>query len=218
MSDLFTSSRAEIEEIYPEVFLLPSFADSKKLQTLIKQIVRVSPFRKMQTPMGHYTSVEMTNCGTMGWTSDSNGYRYLSQDPLTKKDWPAMPSYFRKLSSDAASRCGFSQFQSNACLINHYQIGNKLGSHQDKDEGDFDSPIVSVSVGLPAIFQIYGNKRSGIEKQVKLYDGDVLVWGGQSRMIYHGVKTIQIDPNLPLVKDRFNITFRFAASNAASTR
>ena len=211
MADLFSATRPPIEEIYPKVFLLADFADTQILRSRIKQIVKLSPFRKMQTPSGHYTNVEMTNCGDLGWISDSSGYRYSANDPLTNAPWPSMPQIFNNLARDAAEKSGFSHFNSNACLINHYCIGDKLGSHQDKDEGDFNSPIVSISIGLPAVFQIFGHKRSGIEKQVTLYDGDILVWGEESRLIYHGVRPIKADPNQPLLSERFNITFRYAA-------
>ena len=210
MSDLFSNLRPDIEEIYPQVYLLSRFASSAILMRKIKQICKQSPFRRMQTPMGHYTRIEMTNCGEFGWYSSLEGYRYTQVDPLTGSPWPRMPIEFSSLASDAAKNSGFSQFKSNACLINHYEPGDKLGSHQDKDEGNFESPIVSVSIGLPATFQIFGKTRSGIEKEVILYDGDVLVWGGSSRLIYHGVKTIKTDPNSPSLHERFNVTFRYA--------
>jgi len=213
VSDLFSSTRPEVEEIYPEVFLLVGFAPTDKLLKQIRQVSLKSPFRKMQTPMGHYTGIEMTNCGDYGWVSDNLGYRYSQTDPLSNNPWPNMPIAFNSLASDAAQIAGFPNFKTNACLINHYLIGDKLGSHQDKDEGEFDSPIVSISLGLPAVFQIFGESRSGVEKEVMLYDGDVLVWGGHSRLIYHGVKPIKADTNAPRMKDRFNITFRYAKPN-----
>ncbi|WP_196140940.1 alpha-ketoglutarate-dependent dioxygenase AlkB [Aliikangiella sp. G2MR2-5] len=208
--DLFSSQRPDIQEIYPEVYLLADFVDTQPLLQVIWEIAAQSPFRKMQTPMGHYTGIELTNCGPYGWVSDSKGYRYAAKDPLTGKPWPAMPQSFFQLAKDAAFKSGFKNFNSDACLINHYQIGDKLGSHQDKDEGEFDSPIVSVSIGLPATFQIFGKTRSGVEKELMLHGGDVLVWGGDSRLIYHGVKTIKADKQQPNLTERFNITFRKA--------
>ncbi len=211
MVDLFSAARPAIEEVYPSVFLMAGFADSQLLLSRIKQIIKSAPFRKMQTPAGHYTNVEMTSCGDFGWISDATGYRYSPRDPLSGAPWPNMPRAFSSLAQSAAETCGFPRFHSNACLINHYRVGDKLGSHQDKDEGDFNSPIVSISIGLPAIFQIFGNKRSGIEKQLTLYDGDVMVWGKESRLIYHGVRPIKAAPNQPALTDRYNITFRYAS-------
>ena len=210
MNDLFDNLRPPIEEVYPNTFLLSGYADSAALLSEILRLASASPFRKMQTPMGHYTGIELTNCGAYGWVSDARGYRYEAIDPITNKPWPEMPTQFHQLAEDAAALAGFEKFDSNACLINHYQIGDKLGSHQDKDEGEFDSPIVSISIGLPATFQIFGKTRSGVEKEVELKDGDVMVWGGTSRLIYHGVKTIKQDKLNPQSTDRYNITFRKA--------
>lgn len=210
MNDLFDNLRPPIEEIYPSTFLLSGYANTSALQTEILRLSNISPFRKMQTPMGHYTGIELTNCGPFGWVSDSRGYRYEPIDPITNQPWPAMPPQFSQIARDAAALAGFDKFDSNACLINHYQIGDKLGSHQDKDEGEFDSPIVSISIGLPATFQIFGKTRSGIEIEVELKDGDVMVWGGASRLIYHGVKSIKQDKLNPKLKHRYNITFRKA--------
>lgn len=210
MSDLFSEQRAALEEVYPQTYRLAAFVDTNPLLQKIQQLAAISPFRRMQTAMGHYTGIELTNCGQYGWVSDARGYRYSAFDPITARPWPPMPDEFLQLAQRAAHIAGFNRFESDACLINHYRIGDKLGSHQDKDEGEFDSPIVSVSIGLPAIFQIYGQKRSGVEKSVELLNGDVMVWGGQSRLIYHGVRAIKANPLQPAQTDRYNLTFRRA--------
>ena len=212
MSDLFSQFRPEFEEIYPEVYLLTNFVRTQPLIELVEQVTQQAPFRKMMTPMGHYTGIALSNCGELGWTSDAKGYRYSAVDPLTDKPWPKMPSAFAKLANAAAQKAGFSNFESDACLINEYPVGSSLGAHQDKNEADFSQPIVSVSIGLPATFQIFGMTRSGKATNLKLLDGDVLVWGGKSRLIYHGVRRIQLDPQRPQLKRRLNITLRRAAT------
>ncbi|MGX5200919.1 DNA oxidative demethylase AlkB [Aliikangiella sp. IMCC44632] len=211
MSDLFQSARPEIEEIYPQTFVLSKFADSEQLLALIPPIIAQSRFRQMQTPMGHLTNIPVTNCGEWGWISDINGYRYSKTDPLSQRAWPAMPKAFSEIANRAAKRAGFAGFVPDACLINHYQVGSKLGSHQDKNESDFNWPIVSVSLGLQAVFQIYGQERAGVQKSYLLLDGDVMVWGGKSRLIYHGIKTLKADPLNPQLTSRINLTFRKAA-------
>ncbi|MET1253925.1 alpha-ketoglutarate-dependent dioxygenase AlkB [Aliikangiella maris] len=207
MSDLFSGLRSTTE-VYPQTFLLPSFTQTKMLRQLIVTIIKQAPFRKMATPNGHYTNIPLTNCGDWGWVSDEQGYRYSETDPLTGHPWPTMPDYFYQLANSAAAAVGFNNFSADACLINQYKIGSKLGSHQDKNERDFTQPIVSVSIGLPATFQIFGHRRSGKAVEINLYDGDVMVWGGQSRMMYHAVKTIKANPNNPAQRYRYNITFR----------
>ena len=208
MSDLFSNTRPALEEIYPDCFVLANFVDTKILMTEVEQIIQHSPFRKMQTPNGHYTGVACTNCGDYGWTSNQQGYQYSKIDPLNNQPWQAMPNSFKQLAFNAALAAGFKNFVPDACLINQYLIGTKLGSHQDKNEKDFTQPIVSVSIGLPAIFQLFGNKRSGKIKSIELQDGDVMVWGKSARLVYHGVKALRSNPLDPNASQRINITFR----------
>jgi len=160
--------------------------------------------------MGHYTGIPLTNCGQLGWYSDEQGYRYVARDPINGLPWPAIPDIFTKLAQNAAQTLGYQNFTPDACLINQYQIGSKLSAHQDKNERDFNWPIVSVSIGLPCVFQIFGMQRSGKPINLPLLDGDVMVWGGQSRLIYHGVKPIKLDRQNPHLSERINITFRKA--------
>lgn len=211
MSDLFSANRPSQEEVYPQVFVLPNFTATHDLLAQINQLSAISPFRKMQTPNGHYTNIPVSNCGALGWVSDASGYRYSSIDPQTNNPWPALPADFIQLAQTAAAKVGYVDFLPDACLINQYCIGSKLGSHQDKNETDFTWPIVSVSIGLNAVFQIYGEQRSGIKKNLILQDGDVMVWGGKSRLIYHGVASIKADPQNPMLKYRYNLTFRRAS-------
>ena len=192
------------------ITLLRGFADTARLFPLIGQIAKLAPFRHLVTPGGQSMSVAMTNCGPVGWVSDRSGYRYSSRDPLTNQDWPAMPREFMRLALDAAENCGFPDFVPDACLINRYAPGARLTAHRDADEQNFAQPIVSVSLGLPANFAFYGLTRGGKAQSVALVDGDVLVWGGPSRLVYHAVRPVK--PGLhPLTGGfRYNLTFRHA--------
>lgn len=210
MTDLFSQQRPDIEEIYPNVFVLANFTSPEQLLPWVDQVTQEAPFRHMMTPIGHYTGIQLTNCGDLGWESDQHGYRYSKQDPHSGQAWPAMPSIFLKLGQAAAEKTGYKGFKPDACLINRYRIGDKLGSHQDKNEKDFSWPIVSVSLGLAAEFQIFGKTRSGKLLDYRLISGDVMVWGGDSRLIYHGVKKLKPDPLQPHLNHRINLTLRKA--------
>ena len=183
--------------------------DKRVLQAVARVIER-APLRHMQTPGGFRMSVAMTNCGALGWVSDTSGYRYSSTDPANGQGWPAMPAVFCELANAAASQAGFEHFQPDACLINRYQPGARLTLHQDKNERDFDAPIVSVSFGLPAIFLFGGPKRSDKPLRVALAHGDVVVWGGPARLRYHGVLALKDGYLAPLGRVRVNLTLRKA--------
>ena len=155
-------------------------------------------------------SVAMTNCGSVGWVSDSTGYRYDAIDPESGQKWPAMPPVLRRLAADAASDAGFNSFAPDACLINRYVPGAKLSLHQDRDELDFAAPIVSVSLGLPAIFLFGGMKRSDKTQRFRLEHGDVVVWGGPSRLFFHGVAPLADSEHAVMGGQRINLTFRKA--------
>jgi DNA oxidative demethylase len=176
----------------------------------ISQIAKTSPFRHMVTPGGYTMSVEMTNSGRAGWTTDRKRYRYATIDPETNAPWPSMPLAFQHLAQMTAERAGFSRFKPDSCLINRYNPGAKLSLHQDRNEQSFDSPIVSVSLGLPAKFLFGGLQRNDRPQRIRLENGDVVVWGGPSRLAYHGVDTLA-DGNHPLTgRCRLNLTFRRA--------
>jgi alkylated DNA repair protein (DNA oxidative demethylase) len=153
-------------------------------------------------------SVAMTNSGSVGWVTDRSGYRYDRADPETGKPWPAMPASFRALALQAAAQAGFDGFSPEACLINRYQPGARMSLHQDKDETDFAAPIVSVSLGLPAIFLFGGSKRSDRPRRFRVEHGDVAVWGGPTRLAFHGVAPLADGEHALMGRQRINLTFR----------
>jgi len=176
----------------------------------LRDIVAQAPFRHMSTPGGHQMSVAMTNCGTAGWVTDHTGYRYDGIDPDSGQPWPAMPAVFRELAGKAAAEAGFAGFSPDACLINRYEPGARMSLHQDRDEQDYSAPIVSVSLGIPAIFLFGGLKRSDKPQRFRLVHGDVVVWGGPSRLFFHGVAPLADGEHALLGRQRINLTFRKA--------
>ena len=200
------------QRLGPGSLLLRGFAlaDEMRLRSDLEAVVEASPLRHMVTPGGFRMSVAMTNTGPLGWISDSAGYRYSPMDPDTARAWPTMPASFAKLATSAAERAGFSGFAADACLVNRYEPGARLTLHQDKDERDYDAPIVSVSLGLPAVFLFGGTTRKARPERFRLEHGDVVVWGGPDRLRYHGVLPLA-DADHPLFgRARFNLTFRKA--------
>lgn len=191
---------------------LPGFAlaQDRVLLAAVGQIAAIAPFRHLETPGGLRMSVAMTNAGECGWVSDRRGYRYERRDPLSGQLWPAMPAEFRDLARDAAAAAGFADFAADACLVNRYLPGTKLSLHQDRDERDFSAPIVSVSLGLPATFQFGGLNRSDPVQRLSLAHGDVVVWGGPSRLRFHGVLALKPGLHPLLGAQRINLTFRRA--------
>ena len=188
-------------------FALPSEA---ALLAAIAHVQTVAPCRHMVTPGGFSMSVALTNCGTLGWVSDRDGYRYTPTDPLSGQPWPAMPQPFAQLARAAAAAAGFDGFRPDACLINRYVPGARMSLHQDRNERDFSAPIVSVSLGMPAVFLLGGLTRSGPVARVTLQHGDVIVWGGAERLRYHGVQALKDQPHAVLGSQRINLTFRQA--------
>jgi alkylated DNA repair protein (DNA oxidative demethylase) len=214
-ADLFDS--AEVvparEEIAEGAMLLRGFARpiQHDLLTAIDGIVAQSPFRHMVTPGGHQMSVAMTNCGSLGWVTDQTGYRYDAIDPATGRPWPDMPPIFRELAGQAAAQAGFAGFRPEACLVNRYEPGARLSLHQDRDEENYDAPIVSVSLGLPATFLWGGVRRADRPVRYRLAHGDVVVWGGPSRLTFHGVAPLADGEHALLGRKRVNLTFRKAS-------
>lgn len=185
-------------------------AGDAALLAALRPIVQQAPTRQMLTPGGRRMSVHNTNCGSLGWVSDRRGYRYEANDPITNRPWPALPEIFSTLATRAAEAAGFGAFAPDACLINVYDPGTRLSLHQDRDERDFDAPIVSVSLGLPATFLFGGVSRNVKPRRVSLLHGDVAVWGGASRLAFHGVAPLA-DGGHPLVgRRRINLTLRKA--------
>jgi len=208
--ELQFGAAAEPMRLGDGIALLRGFADTATLMPLIEGVAARAPFRHLVTPGGQTMSVAMTNCGAVGWVSDRAGYRYSSRDPLTERDWPAFPREFLVLARSAAALAGFPAFEPDACLINRYAAGARLTAHRDADEQNFAQPIVSVSLGLPASFAFYGLTRGGKGRGVALVDGDVLVWGGPSRLVYHAVRPIKPGHHPLTGEYRYNLTFRHA--------
>ena len=211
--DLFDDPpRSTREPIGPGAFVLPGFARSRAdaLLAAIRALAERAPFRHMVTPGGFTMSVALTNCGALGWTSDRRGYRYSPTDPDTGLPWPAMPESFARLAREAAAAAGFDGFAPDACLVNRYEPGARLSLHQDKDERDYEAPIVSVSLGMPAVFLFGGLARGDKAARIPLQHGDVVVWGGDDRLRYHGVLPLKDQPHPALGSLRINLTFRKA--------
>jgi alkylated DNA repair protein (DNA oxidative demethylase) len=212
-ADLFDSvaeAQPSREEIADGAVLLRGFVKpiERELIEAVRAIVAQSPFRRMTTPGGHLMSVAMTNCGERGWITDHTGYRYDPIDPRTEAPWPAMPPLLRDLARGAAEQGGFQNFAPDACLVNRYEPGTRLSLHQDKDELDYSAPIVSVSLGLPATFLFGGMARADKPRRYRLVHGDVVVWGGPSRLAFHGVAPLADGEHALLGRKRINLTFR----------
>ena len=210
--DDLPASRLSREALGPGTAILNGFALGVEAELIsdLKAIVERAPFRHMVTPGGFRMSVAMTNCGRLGWVTDRTGYRYDEIDPENGLKWPTMPKAFLLLARDSAREAGFPMFSPDACLINRYGPGAKLSLHQDKNERDFDQPIVSVSLGLPAIFQFGGMERADKIVRVPVVHGDVIVWGGAARLRYHGVAPLKPGAHPLLGSYRYNLTFRKA--------
>lgn len=216
ISDLFDAAGivdgARYEGIAQGAALLRGFAEPfvPGLLGALGTVAARAPFRRMTTPWGAVMSVAMTNCGDAGWIADRTGYRYARVDPETGLAWPEMPDCFLALAAAAAKAAGYPTFVPDACLINRYEPGTRLSLHQDKDECDYGHPIVSVSLGLPAIFQFGGLNRSDPVKKLAVRHGDVAVWGGPSRLCYHGVAELPDGEHPMLGSARINLTLRHA--------
>ena len=203
---------ARVERISAQAFVLRGFAlpAIKELLTAIDSVLLQSPFRQMQTPGGFTMSARLSSCGDLGWTTDRVGYRYSPVDPLNACPWPDMPGVFLALAEAAAKTAGFEGFVPDACLINAYAPGARMSLHQDKNERSFSAPIVSISLGLPAIFQFGGFERSDPSQRISLFHGDIMVWGGVDRLRFHGVMPIKPGHHSLLGEQRINITLRQA--------
>lgn len=200
------------QRLAPGAWLLPGFALDAVSAILgaTEGIEARAPFRHWLTPGGFRMSVGMTNCGSLGWVSDRGGYRYDTCDPLTGRPWAPMPSAFLELARAAAQTAEFPHFVPDACLLNRYEPGSRLTLHQDKDERDFAAPIVSVSLGLPAIFLFGGDSRKERYRRIPLRHGDVVVWGGPARLRHHGVLALKEGRHELLGSQRLNLTLRKA--------
>ncbi|GAC1632454.1 MAG: DNA oxidative demethylase AlkB [Nevskia sp.] len=187
-----------------------ALAPAEALLAAVEAVIAQAPFRHLLTPGGLRMSVAMSNCGALGWVSERSGYRYSPVDPLSSARWPALPDIFARLARDAAQAAGFADFAPDACLINRYAPGARLSLHQDRDERDFGAPIVSVSLGLPAVFLFGGARRTDPVRRVPLQHGDVVVWGGPARRHFHGVLALKAGVHPALGAQRINLTLRKA--------
>jgi DNA oxidative demethylase len=215
MNDLFDDigdAASAFEPLAEGAVLLRGFAAAQagELLTVLDDIVGQAPFRHMATPGGRSMSVAMTNCGAVGWTSDRAGYRYAAQDPETGRPWPVMPTVFWAFAARAAQAADYAGFDPDSCLINRYAPGTRLTLHQDRNERDFTAPIVSVSLGLPAVFLFGGAQRQTRPQRVRLVSGDVVVWGGPARLAFHGVAPLAAGNHRLTGGSRINLTFRRA--------
>ena len=210
--DLFAADAPELEDetLAPGAVVLRGFAAGRApaLKDDVARVVAAAPLRHLVTPGGFRMSVAMTNCGELGWVSDRRGYRYDPVDPDTGERWPALPDALRALARDAAARAGYPGFAPDACLVNRYAAGARLSLHQDRDEQDLRAPIVSVSLGLPAVFLWGGDERADKARRIALRHGDVVVWGGPSRLRFHGVLALKDGEHPFAGGHRINLTFR----------
>ena len=205
--DLLTEILPAKFEFAKNAFLLKHFANHMHILAELQAIISTAPLRHMMTPMGFAMSAAMTNCGELGWVADKKGYRYDTLDPSTGEPWPPMPLSFLQLATTAAAQCGFVNFVPDACLINQYKVGASMGLHQDKNELDFTQPIVSVSLGIPATFLFGGLKRCDKADKILLNHGDVVVWGGEARLKFHGIKPLKANSHHSLGEYRYKLTF-----------
>lgn len=214
-TDLFAAASAPVRQDEPlceGAMVLRGFALASEAALLqaLDAIVAQAPFRHLVTPGGFRMSVAMTNAGPLGWVSDRRGYRYDAIDPDSGKPWPPMPPVFLQLAATAAAHAGFAGFVPDACLVNRYEPGTRLSLHQDRDERDLGQPIVSVSLGIPAVFLFGGLQRADRAQRVPLAHGDVVVWGGPARLRHHGVLPLKPNHHALLGDVRINLTFRRA--------
>ena len=211
-SDEGASARPKREALAPGAWLLRGLAlpDIPALWAEVQAVLGQAPFRHMSTPGGFRMSIAISNCGALGWVSDRRGYRYAALDPESLTPWPPLPTAFLGLAARAAALAGFADFTPDACLINRYEPGARLTLHQDRNERDFTHPIVSVSLGLPAVFLFGGLRRSDPTRRVPLMHGDVAVWGGPARLHHHGVLALMAGEHPLTGECRINLTLRRA--------
>jgi alkylated DNA repair protein (DNA oxidative demethylase) len=211
-ADTWAPEPAAPVELAPGAFVLPRLAraEAPALLDAVRAVLARAPLRHYLTPGGKRMSVAMSSCGELGWVSDRRGYRYASDDPESGQAWPAMPAALRDLAIRAADLAGYPGFSPDACLINRYEPGARLTLHQDRDERDFGHPIVSMSLGLPVVFLFGGARRADPTRRVPLFHGDVVVWGGPSRLFHHGVLAVKDGEHEATGRARINLTFRRA--------
>jgi DNA oxidative demethylase len=212
--DLFDDLPLLAEDLHtvlaPGALLMRGFGrdDDVDILQAVESVIAQAPLRHLQTPGGYTMSIQTTRCGSMGWVSEPGGYRYAPSNPSTRAPWPAMPQCLLDFAVRAATEAGYPDFVPDSCMINQYLPGNKLGLHQDRDERDLRAPVVSLSLGLPAIFLFGGLQRTGKTQRYRLAHGDVVVWGGPSRLAFHGVLPVADGDHALVGRRRVNVTFR----------
>ena len=211
-SDEALQQPARREQIGEQSYVLRGYALPwlERVLPELRAVLVQSPFRHMVTPGGYTMSAALSSCGALGWTTSPQGYRYSSLDPERQQPWPSMPAVLRELAINAASAAGFDGFAPDACLINRYVPGARMSLHQDKNERDYNAPVVSLSLGLPAVFLFGGHQRSDKTQKISLFHGDVAVWGGVDRLRFHGVLPIKEGAHPRMGPQRINLTFRTA--------
>lgn len=205
-------------EMLPGIRYLPAYFSADKQKALLEEVravVAQAPLFVPRMPRtGKPMSVRMTNCGALGWVTDQErGYRYQPIHPVTGKPWPPIPPMLLDLWRAVADY----PFDPEACLINYYDAEAKMGLHQDRDEQDFDAPVVSVSLGDTCRFRVGGKTRQGPTVSYKLQSGDVFVLGGEGRLAFHGVDRIYPGTSTLLKNGgRINLTLRRVTPPRAS--
>ncbi len=198
-----------VDDLPEGVVLLHGVARDPAIFAAVEAVAAIAPFRVMTTPHGPM-SVRTTSCGDLGWVADANGYRYSATDPDRQAPWPPIPAALDALAQSCAGAAGYPTFTPDSCLINLYVPGAQMGLHRDRDERDFTQPIVSVSLGLSARFIIGGPSRKDPTHDLIVEHGDVVVFGGPARRMYHGVKRVADGHHALLGARRINLTFRRA--------
>ncbi len=203
--DEFFGENYKPEIIAEGAVILREFAvkNAPDILKAVEQIVALAPFRAMYTQGGLKMSVTSTGCGDMDWFDEYAQHSTKSSPPL-----PSMPPLFIDFAKRVAKESGYEGYEPDSCLINRYVPGTKLGLHQDRDEWDLRSPILSLSLGLPIVFLFGGLERSEKVRRIPLDHGDVVVWGGASRLAFHGVNPLKDGQHPLLGRQRINLTFR----------
>ena len=197
-------------DLAPGLIYLPNILDRDQQIHLVeelREIVKAAPLFTPHMPKtGKPFSVRMTNCGSLGWVSDRlGGYRYQPQHPVTGADWPAIPPSLIALWRELTNY----PHPPEACLINYYAPGARMGLHQDRDEQALDAPVLSLSLGDSAVFRYGGNQRNDSTKSIRLHSGDAVVIGGDSRLIFHGIERLLPGTSMLLADGgRINLTLR----------
>src|SRR5271155_4555781 len=189
--------------------LYPGYLDRDRQAELVaalRDIFAAAPLFTPRMPKsGRPFTVRMSNCGPLGWLSDAGGYRYAPAPPETRRPWPPIPEALMALWNDVAQY----PHPPEACLINFYGPAAKMGLHQDRDEADFEAPVVSLSLGDSCLFRVGGRQRDDATRSFRLNSGDVLVLGGGTRLAFHGVDRIYSGTSTLLPEGgRINLTMR----------